>query len=122
MPAPRAATPAPAPAQRLQLAPRAGIGYRAPGIGWNGSPAIPSEVVVRFRDDVSGERRNQLVAPCGCRMVRADPASGYALVRVRDNRMADMIGVLAQRPEVLTAEPNYRRYFMDQSYYDPYEW
>jgi serine protease len=116
------ATPAPAPAQRLQLAPSVGIGYRIPGIGWNGSSAIPSEVVVRFRDDVSGERRNQLVGTFGCQIARADLASGYALVRVRDNRGADLLGVLARRPEVLHAEPSYWLHTLAQSYYDPYEW
>lgn len=120
-----AAYPTPAPAQPLPLAPGGGIGLRLPDAGWSRSSSTPwvtGEVIVRFRDEVSGARRDQLVGAYGCQVARVDPGSGYALVRVRDNRVADMIGALAQRPEVLHAEPNYRMYALDQSYYDPYEW
>src|SRR5947207_4768691 len=102
-----AAAPTSALAQRLLWAPASGrfappTGWRQPGILAPG-PLTTGEVVVHFRSEVSDQRRDELVGTFGCRVARTDPASGYALVQVRDDRAADMIGVLAGRPEVLRA-------------------
>jgi serine protease len=112
----------PASAQRLQWAPNQGLAWNRPYSPPNTQYPTPTEVVVRFRGDVSGVRREQLVGTFGCQIARADPSSGYALVRVRDNRGADLLGVLARRPEVLHAEPSYWLHALATSYYDPYEW
>ena len=124
-----AALPAPAPAQRLLGAPAAGSGFSGAVLRWNrsssfpgSSNAIPSQVVVRFRGDITSARRDQLVNTFGCQIARVDPNSGYALVSVRDNRAADLIGLLTQQPEVLHAEPSYRLYALDASLYNPFEW
>jgi serine protease len=116
-------------AQRLQLAPSDGLGYRGSGVGYerfhptpNPQPPIPSQVVVRFRSGVSGERQGQLIGTSGCRIARSNPGSGYALIQVRDGRAGDLIRLLGQRSEVLSAEPCYRLHLVGTSLYDPYEW
>jgi serine protease len=115
-----------APAQSLRLAPAFAPGSQPGLLNPPGIPgidsSIPGEAVVRFRNDVSSRQRDQLVGAFGCQVMRADPRSGYALVRARDNRAADLIAVLSRRPEVLHAELSYRLHILDQSFYDPYEW
>jgi serine protease len=85
-------------------------------------PRQTGDVVVRFRSDVSRERCNQLITSLGCQVADVDPGSGYTLVRVRDGRATDLLGVLANRPEVVLAEPSYWLHTYAQSLYDPYQW
>lgn len=88
-----------------------------------GSPAeTTGAVVIRFRAGVSGARQAELIGTSGCRIARANPGSGYALVQVRDGRAGDLIRLMGQRPEVLSAEPCCRLHLLSQSYYDPYQW
>jgi hypothetical protein len=86
-------------------------------------PQIAGEVVVRFRAGLSRDRQSQLITSLGCRVAGLDGDTGYALVRARDGRTADLTAVLAGRGEVLHVEPSYRLHALAlESLYDPYEW
>jgi serine protease len=111
----------PAFAQRLFWSPAGALVAPRSG-GPRFGPVTTGEVVVRFGEGLPEARRDVLARAFGCQIERSDPASGYALVRVRDGRTAEFMAVLGGRPEVLHAEPAYRLFTTARSLYNPYEW
>src|SRR5262245_52561536 len=72
------------------------------------SPAIPGELIVRFRHDANTAQRSSALArvPAATR-VQEFAFIDAALVRFASMSTEDAIAALKKDPEVLYAEPNY---------------
>lgn len=90
--------------------PPAAMGVRtadAPGNAAQEAPYVPDEVLVTFREGLSGEARTALLAGLGLRVKRPAGAGGTYLLTITDgSTVPEAVARLQARPEVASAEPN----------------
>lgn len=96
----------------ISLAPQplAAMGVRtadAPDNPGQEAPYVPDEVLVTFREGLSGEARAALLESLGLRVKRPLGAEGAFLLAITDgSTVPEAIARLKARPEVASAEPN----------------
>ena len=71
--------------------------------------AVPGEVLVRFRSDADAEERTVARKSAGTTLEQPLPAPGLQLVSVDSGSVGQGVAKLEASPDVLYAEPNYRR-------------
>jgi len=83
------------------------------GVGFSRKPPepeyVPGQVLVKFHENVSGEKINQILSEQKAAIIKTLGKTGVYLVILPDNvEVVEAVDKLTSYPEVKYAEPNYR--------------
>jgi len=91
---------------------------------FQGNPCIPDEIIVKFKQGVTGERKKALVREHGAVLKQASYRSAFTVVEIPHGTVGEKVSAFTKNPDVLYAEPNYilsASQVPDDEYYS-YQW
>jgi len=87
-------------------------------------PHVPNQLLVKFRDEVDGRRRKEIVGQARCEVLRSHDVLGTQLIGSKRN-MRRMLKHYQRLYEIEYAEPNYlfqSSYKPNDPYFEPYQY